>query len=289
MKMRKFLLIPAAVVAMLATACSSEDNIVVEQSAGTAEFAIGVSANVTDVVTRANEGTLDASLLPDETAFKLEITGTYTEKDENDQEIQKTYNNGKWNSLSDYYKEKVKLNKGTYTATITAGNPAEEGIGKPYFVGVNENFTVKANTVQTYEIEAKLANSCFTFAVTDWMLNYYKDIVLNIHTATNTFTFNPTSIIPSDLYFVAADQVLSISGTAVKAQTGTPVEFPKTNIGVLDSENNVVDKTLAAQHRYAIVVDNSAVGSGNLTVKFDDTFTEVPAVEVELNPDVEEE
>lgn len=288
MKMRKFLLIPAAVVAMLATACSSEDNIVVEQSAGTAEFAIGVSANVTDVVTRANEGELDASLLPAESAFKLEITGTYTEKDENDQEVQKTYK-GNWNSLSDYYKEKVKLNKGTFTATITAGNPAEEGIGKPYFVGVNENFTVKANTVQTYEIEAKLANSCFTFAVTDWMLNYYKDIELNIHTATKTFTFNPTSITPSALYFVAADQVLSISGTAVKAQTGTPVEFPKTNIGVLNSENNVVDKTLAAQHRYAIVVDNSAVGSGNLSVKFDDTFTEVPAVEVELNPDVEEE
>ena len=288
MKMRKFLLIPAAVVAMLATACSSEDNIVVEQSAGTAEFAIGVSANVTDVVTRANDGVLDASLLPNESAFKLAITGTYTEKDENDQEFQKTYN-GAWNSLADYYTEKVKLNKGTYTATITAGNPAEEGKGKPYFVGVNENFIVRANTVQTYTIEAKLANSCFTFTVTDWMLNYYKDIELNIHTATNTFTFKPTSEAASELYFVAADQILSISGTAVKAQTGTPVEFPKTNIGVLDSESNVVNKTLAAQHRYAIVVDNSAVGSGNLSVKFDDTFTEVDAVDVELNPDVEEE
>jgi len=282
MKMRGLLMIPVAVVAMLATACSSEDDFAVEKGVGTAEFAFGVSGSVTDVVTHATQGTLDDALLPKQADFDLAISGKYF--DENDAE--KSYN-GRWMSLEAYYTEDVKLNKGTYTATITAGNPAEEGVGKPYFVGELKDFTVKANTTQTYTITASLANSCFTFAVTDWMLNYYKDIKLTIHTATNSFLFEPTSTVASDLYFVAADQVLSISGTAVKVQNNADVEFTKTAIGVKDAEGNVVNKTLAAQHRYAIVVDNSAVGGGFLTVKFDDTFTDVEALEVELNPDIE--
>ena len=275
-------MIPALAVALLATACSSKDVLDVNTGMGTAEFAVQASANVTDVVTRASQGTLDASLLPSQSDFALAITGNYVDKDGNPQ----TYSD-EWLSLEDYYTEEVKLNKGTYTATITSGNVTEEGVAKPYFVGELVGFTVKANTTQTYEITASLANSCFTFAVTNAMLNYYENIKLTIYTATNSFLFEPISTEASELYFVAADQVLSIGGTATKAQNGVEVEFPKTAIGVKDASGNVVDKRLQKQYRYAIVVDNSAVGNGNLVVEFDDTFTEVEPVEVELNPDVE--
>ena len=63
-------MIPVAVVAMLATACSSEDDFAVEKGLGTAEFAFGVSGSVTDVVTRATQGTLDDALLPKQADFE---------------------------------------------------------------------------------------------------------------------------------------------------------------------------------------------------------------------------
>ena len=71
-------------------------------------------------------------------------------------------------------------------------------------------------------------------------------------------------------------QMLSLSGSATKAQNGVEVTFGKTTLG---------SEALAARTHYAIEIDHSTAGGGSLLIAFDDTFTEVEAETVELNPD----
>ena len=100
---------------------------------------------------------------------------------------------------------------------------------------------------------------------------------MTIHTANIEFTFALNETTPSSpLIFVKSGQQLSFSGKAVKSQTGTSVEFPKNTIG----------ENLAPDTHYAINVNHDNAGGANLIITFDDTFTVVSVVDVQLNPDV---
>lgn len=265
-------MIPMLALALVATACSSEDDLQTGAGKGQVDFAVDVPEEINLVQTRAESGyALPAALVPAAEDFALAMTGTYLDE----QNLSHTYE-GSWVSVAAFNTEKPDLQAGTYTATFTHGEANAEGVAKPYFRGEVANFVVKANKTTTYPVVCKMINSCFTLQVSAWMLNYYDDIELTIHTATNAFSFTMNSQEVTELTFVNPAQVLSISGTAVKSQNGVVVEFPKTAIG----------STLVGETVYAISVDHGTAGAGSLSIAFDGSFTEVAEVEIELNPEV---
>ncbi len=272
MKMKCMWMIP--MLALAFAACSSEDDL---QSGGQGQvaFKAETSSLVTEVVTRATTGyELPAELVPSGEELRLSMTGSYTDE----QGAQQSFT-GSWTSVAAFNLENPKFEAGTYSADFAYGDEGVEGVGKAYFAASLQDFAIKANKTTTYPVTVKLSNSCFTLQATEWLLNYYEDVELTIHTAASTFSYSLTTTEPSELVFINPDQSLSISGTATKRQNGVAVEFPLSVIGQ--------GKKTAAETKYAIVVDHGTAGSGSLAISYDDTFTEVAETEVELNPDVE--
>ena len=300
--MKRFLISMLAI-ACLATACSSDDEpIIPESGVGHIEFNCLANSEIGDVITRTEQPTFNLATagvtIPDPANLILTINGSYTkngmvtpwswptasgEAQPADDEIivaPKT--------VADFESENPAIEAGaydveqkkylnSYEAAVTYGDPNAEGENCPYFMGKSASFSVYPGETKEVTFSATLANSCFNLSVTEWMLKYYDNIELTIHTANNEFTFalNETTAI-SSLIFVKSGQQLSFSGSAVKSQTGTTVEFPETPIGV----------QLDANTHYNIVVNHDTAGGGNLQIMFGDTFVEVEPVEVELNPDV---
>ena len=300
--MKRFLISMLAI-ACLATACSSDDEpIIPESGVGHIEFNCLANPEIGDVITRTEQPTFDLSAagvaIPDVSLFTLTVNGSYTkngmvtswlwptasgEAQPADEEITVVAK-----TVGDFETENPAIEAGaydvsqrkylnSYVATITHGDPNAEGEDCPYFMGQSAPFSVYPGETESVAINAMLANSCFNLSVSEWMLKYYDNIVLTIHTADNEFTFalNETTA-TSPLIFVKSGQQLSFSGSAVKAQTGTAVEFPETPIG----------SQLAANTHYDIVVNHDTAGGGNLQIVFGDTFTPVDEDNVELNPDV---
>ncbi len=270
--MKQRWMIPMLALAFAVTACSSEDDFSTGAGEGQVTFTVDVPAEINQVQTRAESGyALPAALVPAAADFALQMTGSYLDE----QNLTQSYT-GSWVTVAAYHMEKPDLQAGTYSATFTHGEAGVEGAGKAYFTGALTDFAVKANKTMTYPVSCKLANSCFTVQVTEWMLNYYDAIELTIHTATNSFTFAMNSQEVTELTFVNPAQVLALSGKAVKAQNGVAVEFAKTQIG----------STIAPETLYAISVDHGKAGAGSLSIAFDGTFTEVEEQEIELNPEI---
>ncbi len=271
--MKKTWMIPMLAVAMMLSACSSEDDLQWGAGEGKVSFALDVPTEVNYVETRAESGNqLPAELVPAADDFALQMTGSYLN------EANQTQNyTGSWVTVAAFHTERPDLEAGTYSATFTHGESGVEGVGKAYFTGAVTDFAVKANKTVTQQVTCALANSCFTLEVSEWMLNYYDDIKLTIHTAQNSFSYSMNSTEKTELVFVNPAQVLSFSGSAVKAQNGVAVEFPKMPIG----------STLASETLYAVKVDHGTAGAGSLSISFDGTFTEVAEQQIELNPDVE--
>lgn len=103
---------------------------------------------------------------------------------------------GRYDSQDGYlnsYKIEIK-----YGETVGEGANVKyaEGFDKPYFKGTsvdasgNEaSFSIKPKHLSEVNVNAKLMNSCFVVNVTDWMLNYFRDITFDIYTNDNKFTF----------------------------------------------------------------------------------------------------
>lgn len=281
MNKKRFWMIPLSVALLGLTACSSEDDF--ESRGGKLAFACEPSDFVAEVVTRAGEIDLSTKYgvtVPEGNAMALTLTGTYNDKELGENQ---TYNRS-WTTVSAFHTEDPDLVvDGTYAATVTHGDATAEGENKPAFKGEATDIRLKSNTTTTCAITAGLVNSCFTLAATEWLLNYYSDIELTIHTTTggSDFTFTPTDTKESKLYFVQAGQTLSISGKATK-QNGVEVTFEQTVIG---GQGTTTAVTTAAAKKYTITVDHSTAGGEGLTITFDDSFTEVPGTTEELNKD----
>lgn len=283
MNKKRFWMIPLSVALLGLTACSSEDDF--ESRSGKLAFACEPSDFVTEVVTRADGIDLSETYgvtVPEGNDMALTLTGTYNDKELGEGQ---TYNRS-WTTVTAFHTEDPDLVvDGTYAATVTHGDATAEGENKPAFKGEATGITLKSNTTTTCTITAGLVNSCFTLAATEWLLNYYSDIELTIHTTTggSDFTFNPTTTQESKLYFIRAGQTLSISGKATK-QNGVEVTFEKTVIGKQEGSTTATVTTEAAK-KYTITVDHSTAGGERLTITFDDTFTEVTGTTEELNKD----
>lgn len=281
--MKRIWMIPMLALALVCAGCSSEDGVPAPNGSGKLQLTSNISSAVSEVVARADQSELPTELVPDADALTLTITGSYTDKGKDPVNFNKT-----WATVADfntenpdfeagYYDAAASSYQNSYKATLSYGDPSLEGEGKAAFAGASDDFVIYAGSQPTrVAASVKLANSCFTFAVTEWMLNYYTDLQFTIHTAENSFTFEPTTTAASTLIFVKAGQSLRFSGSAVKAQNGVEVLFPETTLG---------STATVAQHKYAIEVDHGTAGAGALKISFNDTFTEVAEQEVELNPD----
>lgn len=280
--MKNKLMIPMLALALAFAACSSETPTPPANGSGKLSLRTALTGEVAEVIARA-QSNLPNELIPQEEALQLHIEGSYTDK------TGTTAYNRTWTTLSDFRLENPDFEAGDYstalqrynnryTASLSYGNPAAEGEGKAAFAGQSEEFSIYAGNTANNEVRVpvKLVNSCFTFAVGEWLLNYFTDVAFTIHTAQSDFEFCPTTTTPSALIFVQAGQPLSFSGTAVKKQTGVEVRFPKTTLGAGNT---------APQTKYAITVEYAEAGGGALRISFNDSFTEVEGVDVELNPD----
>lgn len=285
--MKSTWMLPLLAVALMTAACSSDHAPELPESGqGTVTIVCDAVGEIGQKEARAASGyELPAAVIPQAEEFALTLTGSYTEKVDAETTADGTYSKS-WATLADYNTEAPELEAGiydvslghyanTYQAAVSYGDPEAEGEGKAYFEGKSTEFHLYANDKVTATVTARLANSCFSLYAEQYLLSYYSNVELTIHTADNDFTFTPTNTAESALIFVKPGQTLSISGKAVK-QTGVEVTFPKTEIGT---------GNLAAETHYAVRVDHTTAGSGALMISFDGTFTEVPAVYAELNPD----
>lgn len=250
---------------------------------GQIEFTCSVDADIDDVTTRATSGyKLPAELIPQNlnTALQVKITGEYDDPRTKDVVDMQQYT-GSWSTLQAYNEGDVKLNQGGYSAELENkpqrdenGNVIE-GEANPYFKGGAYGNTIEviAGVTTQANIALSLANCCFTLKVTEMFMNYYSDVTLTIHSASNSWTYNPTMAGEvSPLIFVNAGQTLKFSGSATK-QNGVEVEFPETEL----------DTTLQKDTHYNIIVDHSTAGGSGITITLGNDYTEINEVEIELN------
>lgn len=250
---------------------------------GQIEFTCSVDADIDDVTTRATSGyKLPDELIPQNlnTALQVKITGEYDDPKTKDVVDMQQYT-GSWSTLQAYNEGDIKLNQGGYSAELENkpqrdenGNVIE-GEANPYFKGGAYGNTIEviAGVPTQANIALSLANCCFTLKVTEMFMNYYSDVTLTIHSASNSWTYNPTAFgeVPP-LIFVNAGQKLKFSGSATK-QNGVEVEFPETEL----------DTTLQKDTHYNIIVDHSTAGGSGITITLGNDYTEINEVEIELN------
>lgn len=279
MKTKRTWMIPTLAAALLAGGCSSDNGGADDFGPGTLVFSCAASGAVTYSGTRAVQDDPDRTTIELPAAvipasgddFALHLTGSYTDSDG----TTRSYDNS-WTTVAAFHTENPSIEAGTYTAVVSYGDPEAEGPDAACFEGTAADFRVAAGTTTRQSVTARLSNACFRVVFSEWMTRYYSDISITIHTATGDFEFTPETA-ADKLIFVKPGQTLSISGSAVKAQTGAAVTFPKTELN---------DAKTVAETMHTVTVTDTQAGSGTLTITFDTAFTEVTGADVELNPEL---
>ena len=350
MKINKFTL-PLSLFAIAMFGACSESLLSDMSSEGVVQVVCSTEGIVNQTQTRAvsnpdadgNEQNfqLPSNLVPSYSDFKLNIRGEYYNSSMDGAsatEYDKT-----WNTMSAFETENpngVKLEAGAYKreqakylnsyhAYVSYGNINEEGVGKPYFAGesvvgmVDNNldktpadFNIYPDENKLIYVVARLANSCFSLEVSEWMLKYYSEIELKIHTTgtdatadaeavpAKVFTFKAKDLLVAGddskdifayttpelkadathtpaLIFVKPGQKLKLSGWAVKRQNQTG-DANQTGVKVEFAAAEIGDVLVADTH-YTIKVDHDTAGGGGLNITFDDTITQVSPDETGAN------
>ena len=181
------------------------------------------------------------------------------------------YKRQEYTTLSEY--TAPFMPSGDYTATISYGDPQQEGSTAFCYQGALD-FTILARKTIQKTITASLTNSVISLECGEWFKKYYSEAQFTVQTeAGNNFSFTHSSS-PDTPIFVKPGSKLLLKGTAVKAQNGVKVEFPQQQIGVT-----------TARTWHKIRIDASQAGQGSISIRLDDTLTEVPPQEIELNPE----
>ena len=107
--------------------------------------------------------------------FALRITGTDYDRS--------------WETLAPFPSEEELFVKGSYTAAVTWGNPAEEGFGKYSYAGERE-FTIQPRQTTEVHITASIVNSQVLVRTTEQFRRYFHDARFNVTTGSeNSFDF----------------------------------------------------------------------------------------------------
>lgn len=234
--MRKRTTIIVTVAALLAV-CSCQK----EEQGGSLAIAL-TQGDVAEVVTKGKVS--DYASLPDNSAFTLSVSGG---------------KNFSWSGMFDEWDNGTKLKAGTYKASVSYGDPVQEGPSKPYFAGEAE-FTIFGGETTEVNIPVSLGNCIVKIKCTDAFNSYFTSSAFAVTTgAGNVFPYNGEAI------FIDAYK-FTVSGT-VTTQNGS-------SYSLVEKSWNVDAATC-----YTVKYDVSNAGSITVTVTFDDTVETVSLTE----------
>lgn len=208
--------------------------------------------------------------------FALRITGTDYDRS--------------WETLATFLSEEELFVKGSYTAAVTWGNPAEEGFGKYSYAGERE-FTIQPRQTTEVHITASIVNSQVLVRTTEQFRRYFHDARFNVTTGSENsfdFTFEKGTDDPDqadEALCVAAATSLAVNGSARRQSAtgtdqGSEVTFPEQRLD-------------ATTPRTRHIFEYDAADAGSATLKIyigvdengNDLLVETRVIEVELNDD----
>ena len=249
--MKKFFTI-ASLVALTLSACSKESAKPEQEGKGQVTIDCVVETNVVD--TRANV----SCTTPTADEFALKIEG---------QNFSKEYA-----TIAEFNADSY-LRYGNYTATVTAGDIADEGYDMATFVG-SADFVVEARKHSEVEITATIANALVKVEVTENFERYFEGgYALTLTTAAGN-EFDVTA--QEELLFIAPES-FTVSGTATKQSAQSGKEG--VTVALPEFKQNEVN----AQTLYTVKLDVEEAGSATLTITLNDTLVESIDIEQELN------
>lgn len=217
--MKKYLLI-LTTLALLGGGCSKEEIPETTDGEGSVEFRTTTCSEVDSQTTRA-QTSLPDNCKPSGNSFKLVVKGK--------EGTATAEYLAEYTTLSEY--TAPFMPSGDYTATISYGDPQQEGSTAFCYQGALD-FTILARKTIQKTITASLTNSVISLECGEWFKKYYSEAQFTVQTeAGNNFSFTHSSS-PDTPIFVKPGSKLLLKGTAVKAQNGVKVEFPQQQIGV---------------------------------------------------------
>ncbi len=252
--MRKFFTI-ASLFALALSACSKESAKGDEKGEGQ----VSISCVTTTVVddTRANV----SCTTPAAEDFSLKIDG-----------VDHTYT-ASYATIAEFNSGDNYLHNGTFTATVSAGDIAEEGYDKATFAGSAE-FVVEPRKNTEVEVTATIANALVKVEVTDNFKTYFEGgHTLKLTTAAGN-EFDVTE--QTEPLFIAPES-FTVSGTAVKQPNQSGAEG--TTVTLPEYKNSEAK----AQTLYTVKLDVENAGSAQLTITLNETLVESIDIEQELN------
>lgn len=249
---KQLLFFMLSAVMLAAGGCSKEDgNANLPDGFGKLSLGMKLDAQITE--TRAT---------PTASDFKLTITGDQT--------------NRTWTNIAAYQAADTLFKIGTYTTTITYGDPDTEGVDAAYYTA-SKDATVEARKTTTVSLTAKPAKAQTVVRATASFLKYFHDASFTVKTGSNnTFTFTPTAAGDGTPVWVKAATKLTVNGTAKKQSNGQDPE--KT---VTFAEQTLAATTAATCHIF--VFDAQNAGSATLTITMGDGSIVTYTYDFELN------
>lgn len=252
--MRKFFTI-ASLFALALSACSKESVKGDEKGEGQVLISCVTITEVDD--TRANV----SCTTPAAEDFSLKIEG-----------VDHTYT-ADYATIAEFNEGDNYLHNGTFKATVTAGDIAEEGYDKATFVGGAE-FSVEARENTEVEVTAKIANALVKVEVTDNFKKYFEGgHTLKLTTAAG----NEFDVTEQTVPLFIAPESFTVSGAAVKQPNQSGAEG--TTVALPEYKNTEAK----AQTLYTVKLDVENAGSAQLTVTLNDTLVESIDIDQELN------
>jgi uncharacterized lipoprotein NlpE involved in copper resistance len=250
--MKKFFTL-ASLVALALCGCTNEHKGEANEK-GAVNFDLTISNEVDD--TRANV----SCTTPATEDFTLKIEG-----------VDHTFNAEYANIAA--FNEDGYLHYGSYKATVTAGNIAEEGYDKATFVG-SEEFEVVARHDSAITITATIANAIVKVETTENFRNYFVGgHTLELTTAAgNKFDVSAQS---EPLFFAPGE--FKVNGTAVKQANQSGAE------GAVITLPEYKMESAAAQTFYTVKFDVKDAGQATLEITLNETLVESIDIEQELN------
>ena len=232
--------------ALVSAACSKQQR----EPGTTLSFSVDTDAQVTEM-TRSSVS--DYTTLPEAGKFTIVVSGS------DGSEV--------YNGLLEAYSASTALKAGNYTVKASYGSATDEGFDKPYFAG-EKTFSITGGGNTNVSIPVALANSMIRMEYSDNFKAYYKDYSFTVKTGGGTEISFSKGV--DKAAFVDA-YTISISGTLTN-QGDKKQEFTKS-----------YDSSLSPKTCYTVKFDVSNVGTGAVTIKFDDTVEDVTLADVDLN------
>lgn len=186
---------------------------------------------------------------------------------------------GNWETIDRFNAADELYPAGTYTATVSWGDPEREGENKPYYTG-SADFVLEGGESVSRTIPARIANSLVEIRVTEAFRQYFHDIEFTLATGSgNTFGFRPDTETASAPIFVKAGTSVSVSGTARRQSQTGEADDPGPEVGF--STRPI--EAAAARTRHIFTFDAANAGSATVTVTLEDGTESIEPIDIELN------